>query len=253
VDKLFGNARAENYLYGNVPSVLPASSPRSDGKGHNFETIPYWAVLDENGNPITDTGAMYDLAGRLGPITQGRNAGKDLLEMYWGGQGTNMWDGVSEELRIARDGVPTLGGGSGSSGGRPWRVMEEFLPDSLKNKNLAELLGLPPLDEEEATTDSGSGSSGGGSYYGGRSYYSGGRGYYSRGGGYYSGGGTYYSSYSGSGNPTYNPKIYANPRSVYGQRAAGLSVKQPYKATTTYLRPNFYTKGSREAYKRSDI
>jgi hypothetical protein len=66
----------------------------------------------------------------------------------------------------------------------------------------------------------------------------------------YSNGGRSYSSYSGS---NYNPKIYDTPRSVQSDKAQGLSVKTPYKATTTYLRPNFYTKGSREAYKRSDV
>lgn len=63
-----------------------------------------------------------------------------------------------------------------------------------------------------------------------------------------SGGG--YRTGSGSG---YNPKIYSNPRNVNNDRAQGMAVRQPYKATTTYLRPDFVTKGSREAYRRSDI
>lgn len=59
-------------------------------------------------------------------------------------------------------------------------------------------------------------------------------------------------SYSGGGS-SYNPRIYSNPRSVTADRAQGMNVRQPYKATSTYLRPGFSTKGSREAYKRQDI
>jgi hypothetical protein len=192
--------------------------------------------MDENGNPRGDVGAMYDLAGQMGPITTGRNANKDIQELLWGGQGTNLFDGNDETLAIPREGVPTLGGGNSSSGGRPWRIMESTVPDSLKNMDPAELLGLPKLDEEEE--DTGSKSYGYSSY---RPYYSGGG--YSGGG--YSGGGSYSNAY--------NPKIYSNARQVNGDRAAGMATRQPYKATNTYLRPNFYTKGSREAYKRSDI
>ena len=75
---------------------------------------------------------------------------------------------------------------------------------------------------------------------------SGGGGYYPRssyGGGWSSGGGSY----------NYNPKIYSNPRNVNADRAATMYTKTPQTARTSYLRPGFSTKGSREAYKRQDI
>lgn len=238
-------AHAESYWYGNQPGLLPASSPVREDKGYNFETIPYWTVLDENGNPVNDVAAAYDNAGTLPAIKEGRNEGKDVRELMWGGQGNNLKDDTEERLNIPREGVPTIGD-------RPWRKMEETFPESLKNLDsdtVTKLLGIPssiPDDNESSSGSSGGEGSSGGSGGGSRSYYSrsgGGGGYYYRGGG----------SYSSSGGVNYNPRIYSTPRQVYSDRAQGLSVKTPYKATTTYLRPNFYTKGSREAYKRSDI
>jgi hypothetical protein len=65
-----------------------------------------------------------------------------------------------------------------------------------------------------------------------------------------------YSSGGGGGGSygNYNPKIYSNPRQVNSDRAATMYTKQPYGNTpTSYLRPSFSTKGSREAYKRQDM
>ncbi len=65
-----------------------------------------------------------------------------------------------------------------------------------------------------------------------------------------------YGSYGGSGSygsSYYNPKIYSTSRSINTSRPATMYAKTPYTAKTTYLNPNFSTKGSREAYKRSDI
>lgn len=71
------------------------------------------------------------------------------------------------------------------------------------------------------------------------------------------GGSSYSKSYSksssGSSSSSYNPKIYSYSSRVYNTKAQGMDVKTPYKASTTYLRPGFSTKGSREAYKRSDM
>lgn len=232
-------AHAEGYWYGNRPSLLPLSSPRTAGKGYNYETIPYWTVLDEDGNPVNDVESAYDNAGNL-VAGIGRNTGKNIRELMWGGQGTNMGPEADEELHIERGGVPTIGQ-------RPWRKMEEVFPESLRNLDadtVTKLLGIPsslPTEEDgNDTDDSSSGGNGGGRSYGGGSYYSGRS--YRR---YYGGG--------GGGGSNYNPRIYSSPRQVYSQRASGLQTRQPYKATTTYLRPAFYTKGSREAYKRSDL
>lgn len=237
------NARRQSYFYGNNRSLMPASSPRTAGKGHNLETIPYWAVLDEDGNPVNDIASMYDNAGNM-VAGQGRNEGKNIRELMWGGQGTNMGPEADEELRIGREGVPTLGGGGGVSGGRPWRIMEETFPESLKNLDadtVSQLLGIPsslPTDDDKSKSSDSDGndsSSGGNGYR--RSY---GR-YYRR--SYYGGGG---------GGSNYNPRIYSSPRQVYSQRASGMSTRSPYKATSTYLRPAFYTSGSRKSYRRQN-
>lgn len=246
-------AHVETYWYGNRPGLLPVSQPRTEGKGYNFETIPYWAVTDKDGNPVSDLGVQYDNAGNL-VVNTGYNAGKNVRESMWGGQGNNMGvqvdkdgnpvldkDGnmipipLDEELHIERGGVPTLG-----DNGRPWRIMTERFPESLKNLDadtVSKLLGIPsslPTDEEEEDDTSTSG--------GGRRRSSGGGGRrYTYGGG--GGGGGGYSS-------SYNPRIYSNARQVYSTRASGMSTRSPYRATTTYLRPSFYTSGSRRAYSR---
>lgn len=246
IDMLFGNAHAEDYRYGNIPSFLPFSSPReNETTGYNYERIPYYVRLDEDGNPISDTGTMFDLAGELGPVTMGKFAGSDLQELMWGGQGNNLYDDVKEQMNIPREGVPTVGE-------RALRILESTIPEALRNMTDEEMFGTEEKDDKksEDTSDnknnhSNYGEGYGRSYYTGRSYnrsYGGGRGYYS-----YSGG---RSSYTSS---IYNPKIYSTAKQVYSSRASGMQTKQPYKATTTYLRPNFSTKGSREAYKRSDI
>lgn len=239
-------AQAETYWYGNRPSLLPLTSPRTAGKGYNYETIPYWTVLDEDGNPVNDVEAAYDNAGNL-VAGIGRNENKNIRELMWGGQGTNMGPEADEELHIERDGIPTIGD-------RPWRAMEEIFPESLKNLDadtVSKLLGIPSSlpkegdddkssDDDSDTNDSGNGSNGGsGGGYGGRGYY---KSSY-RGGSY-----SYYGG--GGGGSSYNPKIYSNSHQVYSQRASGMSTRQPYKATTTYLRPSFYTSGSRKSYRR---
>lgn len=241
LDTILGNAHAEEYRYGNIPSVLPISQPRrNETTGYNFERIPYWVRLDDDGNPISDVGSMYDLAGELGPIVStGKFSGKDLQELQWGGQGNNMYDDVSERLNIPREGVPTVGE-------RALRIDDEDIPESLRKMTDADMFGISESDDNaDDDKSSSSSSTSGGSYYPGSSYV---RSYGGRsGGGYYSGG--YSSNYSSA----YNPKIYSTAKQVYGDRASGMQTRQPYNATTTYLRPNFYTKGSREAYKRSDI
>ena len=87
-----------------------------------------------------------------------------------------------------------------------------------------------------------SGGGGGGSSYSGGGGYS--RSYYPRS---YSGGG-------GGSSYNYNPKIYSNSKNVSSDRAATIYSKTPYSAqTSSYLRPGFSTKGSREAYRRQDF
>lgn len=249
-------AKAERYWYGNTNDILPFISPDTEGKGRNFETIPYNIVLNEDGNPVNDVGSMYDNAAMMDAIQMGRLSGRDVQELMWGGQGTNLKDDVREQLAIPRGGVPTLGGSGGSGGGRPWELLESSVPEasgigSLTPEQFKERLGIEssaPVDgkyaaqvEHEKSESSGGSSAmgwydsyggGGGSSYSGRSYY-----------GSYSGGGSGYE---------YNPKIYSSSRQVYSNRPSGMSTRSPYRATNTYLRPGFYTSGSRTAYRRQE-
>lgn len=225
-------AHQQSYWYGNVPSLLPFTSPRTSGRGYNYETIPYWVVLDADGNPVNDVGAAYDEAANLqaGP---GRNSGKNIQELMWGGQGTNIGPESDEVLNIDREGVPTIGD-------RPWRLMEETFPESLRDLDadtVSNLLGIPaslPSDNNDGD-DSDSGSDGNRGYnypsYGGYSYYP-----------------SY--SYSGGGGYDYNPRIYSNSSSVYSSRPSGMSTRSPYSPQRTYLRPGYYTAGSRKSYSR---
>lgn len=232
----------QRYAYGNVPSVLPVASPRTEGKGYNFETIPIWMITGDDGTPVTDVQGIYDLTGDM-VAQSGRNEGKNLRELFFAGQGTNMGPEADEKLNISSDGVTTLGS---STDGRVWRAMEDKIPEGLQYGDpdaLSKALGIEATTKdsgesgEDSTTASSESASYGDSYgYGGDSYGGGSGGY----------------SYSGGSSYEYNPRIYSNPRSVYSTRASGMSTRSPYKATTTYLRPAFYTKGSREAYRRQN-
>lgn len=63
----------------------------------------------------------------------------------------------------------------------------------------------------------------------------------------------YYGGGSG-GSYDYNPKIYSNTHTVHASRPTTMYSKTPYSThNSTYLRPSFSTKGSREAYKRQDF
>ena len=77
----------------------------------------------------------------------------------------------------------------------------------------------------------------------------GGGGGYSRGGG---GGGGGYSR--GGGGGSYSPNIYA-PNVNLSSRSPSriMNTDKPQRANLDYLRPDFETKGSREAYRRSDF
>lgn len=226
------DAKAIPYDYGNPtggvwPFTMPRDTPNND---YNSEL---WDVFrDENGNPVNDMTAIYDQAAPLGPIVNGRWSGERPIDLM-----TN--DGT-----LVRGDVLNMGK-------RAYEAMTERMPDWLKNataEDIEKMFGIDCyLPGEETTKDAddsdGDGTGGsGGNGYGNYGSYGGGGGY-----SYYSGGG------GGGGYSNYNPRIYSSPRQVYSQRASGMQTRQPYKPTSTYLRPNFYTKGSREAYKRSDF
>lgn len=214
--------------------------------------------------PITETGAyndeiasgwyregVTDLQGildRVGSneIKLGQDAGQLIEPTIMGSQDVLNRD-LDATQRITagaegKAGTPTIGR-------RSYEYVGEKLPEDFTEEDLesaAARCGIDYGEFEELRNkiyggDSGSsGSSSSSSGYGSKSY---GGGYSSRS---YSGGG-------GGGGSSYNPKIYSSKQRIYANRAQGLNTRQPYKATNTYLRPGFATKGSREAYKRSDI
>lgn len=63
----------------------------------------------------------------------------------------------------------------------------------------------------------------------------------------------YRSSYGGGGGGGYTPNLYSRLPSVNMPYASTMYAERSYDPNYDYLRPNFETKGSREAYKRSDI
>lgn len=248
------NARKEKYQYGNVPvPFMPFTQQRTQGKAYDNESIPYNIVIGPDGTPINDVEALYQEVADGKLVLPKGDEGKiiSILEEYWGGQGNhvvqidengNITGYDDEQLRIPSNGIPT-------TDSRVLVPLETTLPDLLKMsddeiiKSYEESFGISShldddSDDSSEDDDSGNRSPNYGNRYGSYGRYR----YY--GGG--SGGGSGYSS-------AYNPKIYSSAKQVYSQRAAGMSTRQPYKATTTYLRPAFYTKGSREAYRRSDL
>ena len=71
---------------------------------------------------------------------------------------------------------------------------------------------------------------------------------------YYSSGGGYKKK-SGGGGSSYQdkPKIYNTAHSTNFDRASTMYSSNPYSVSTSYLRPSFATKGSREAGRREDF
>ena len=207
-----------------------------DGKGYNQETESGWYR-----NGYTDVGKILDMFGDR-TIEYGQDKGKLLRDVIMGSQDPLDTD-PNAELRI-----PTDSSQSPTINRRGYVYKGEKLPDDYDKADWeasAARMGIN-YSEFEALRDeiyNGSNSSGRGRGYGSRGY--GSRGYGSRG---YSG-----SRGGGGGGGSYNPKIYSSKQRVYSNRAEGMNVKSPYKATNTYLRPQFATKGSREAYRRQDM
>jgi len=224
------NIKKEFVPRGNHPtSFLPFTTVDPTDRGYNEETINNWYV-----EGLTDLNFVHNLLLDTEPIDYGQDAGRYAGQVIFGGQGDLTTP--DEQLNIPYDNSQPS-----TLGQRSYVPSEYSLPDSIKDmtqKDSAAAIGIDmdQLDEIEQGIYDKDGK-GGGNYslpyrtwtrYGGRS-----------------------SSYGGG--TSYSPKIYSNPRSVNADYAKGMSVRQPYGATKTYLRPNFETKGSREAYRRSDF
>ena len=232
IDYIRGNATRKTYAFGNPNSdLMPFTTPRTEGKGFNYETIPYFDVPG-----YTNYGRLADeLRGHS--VRYGLNKNEDLEQVYFGGQP----DGSLS--------IPTDGSMQTTIDLRNYRKsnlteIPEVLRDATK-ESIEKFLGiktnLPFDDDNDDKGDSdGQQSNNNNSGGGGRYRYYGSRRRYSYGGG------------GGGGYSSYNPRIYSSPRQVYSQRASGLSTRSPYRATSTYLRPAFYTSGSRKSYRRQN-
>jgi hypothetical protein len=221
---------AERYSYGNIPTVMPVFSPQPTS-GFNNEVEPYWVQRDENGNLLTNPQDVYESLGGLpegvaGPIPESASS-------LFG------FNGVTDnDLTLGRRGAEQL------DSTIPEGVSEYYDPEQA-----SKLLGFDTAGSEKETAEREKSAENElipTSSYGSRSY--GSSGYYRS----YGGGGYYYGGSGGGGSysSSYNPKIYSTSKQVYSKGAAGMSVRQPYKANTTYLRPEFRTSGSRKPYSR---
>lgn len=232
------NAHAIDYSYGDAPSVIsPLVSPVDQGN-YDLQGFTWDTLLDDDGRPISRSSmeSIYDQAANAGRIVTGIGTGDTALDVMTAGGAIQRGDAP----------VPF--------DERGWEAMDTTLPvwySELDKEAIDKKYGIDsymPDDETDPDSDEEMSSDGSNSMYNNRGY--GGSYGYSFGGG--GGGGGYYYSYGGGGS-NYTPKIYSTSKSIYSQRASGMRSSSPYKATTSYLRPGFYTKGSREAYKRSDM
>lgn len=246
LDYLFdpGNVEKVYLQMGNAPSsILPFTTVERTGN-YNDETGVGW---------YNDTTDVNKVLSQLGDSTlaYGADAGAKVRNTIMGSQDPAGKDN-SAEWRISTEGEsPTINNrryvyNSDSA------KLEEASEDDLKAA--AARYGIDYSEYEKLKDQVYSGSSGSSSKTSNYSYSSGsGSKSYSKsyGGSSYSK--SYSKSSSGSSSSSYNPKIYSYSSRVYNTKAQGMDVKTPYKASTTYLRPGFSTKGSREAYKRSDM
>lgn len=238
-DRVFNQGQgieAKWKLKGNAPTaLLPWTNVQYESndvvqRGWSGETKPAW--LDEDSN-LTSFANLRTLGDRV--INIGRDAGSTVNDVYYGEE----YDGV----RLHSD-DPTIGD-------RSWVGKKTELPDDIRNfgeddasggihGNVGKSTGKVSNDGDD--DDKPWKTYGDDKPWKTTSYYP--RYTYSTGGGGSYGGGSY----------NYNPKIYSNPRQVNSDRAATMYTKQPYGNTpTSYLRPSFSTKGSREAYRRQDF
>lgn len=246
LDYVFNQGNVEKvYLQmGNAPSsILPFTTVERTGN-YNDETGVGWY------NDTTDVSKVLAANGDR-KLAYGADADAKVGNTIMGSQDPAGKDN-SAERRISTEGEsPTINNRryvySNDSA-----KLEEASEDDLKAA--AARYGIDYSEYQKLKDQVYSGSSGSSSKTTGYRYSSGsGSKSYSKS----YGGSSYSKSYSkssgSSSSSSYNPKIYSYSSRVYNTKAQGMDVKTPYKASTTYLRPGFSTKGSREAYKRSDM
>ncbi len=232
------------YRTGNASSTILPFTLVDKTSNYNDEVANDWYV--EDGQFKTDKDQIRDTIGSSA-ISMGGEAGQLLWPTIAGSQDVFNKD-MNAETRIGEGATTTNTRRLVASEDN--KTLNDLSEDELRSA--AERAGVN-YDEYKASLESYNNSSGSsskstksgstGSSYGSRSY--------SRS----SSGGSYSKSYSSksSSSSSYTPRIYSSTHNLYTKSAQGMNVKSPYKASTTYLKPGFSTKGSREAYKRSDM
>lgn len=272
---LLGNATKVPYAYGDVTNPFtPITQPRQEDKAWNYESMPWNITGDRDVDDGTVKRMWQDLV--EDGLTYERRDGtvEELDKTYFGG--TSSPDG----LMLSMEDTPTTGSRIDIpkvSSLPSYLRSKADLDDYYKSATGIEFGDLDVLgtstrndgtvnDNDVPTSFAGDMTSGNGitgnaridailDEYGvtGERSGSGNGNRGGNGGGYSYGTSRYSSGYSGSGgsySSSYNPKIYSSSHQVYSDRASGLSTRSPYKATGTYLRPSFYTSGSRKSYLR---
>lgn len=229
---------------GNAPSsILPFTTVERTGH-YNDETGVGWY------NDTTDVNKVLSQLGDR-TLAYGADAGAKVGNTIMGSQDPAGKDS-SAEWRVSTEGESPTINNRRYVYNNDSAKLEEASEDDLKAA--AARYGINYSDFQMLKDQVYSGSSGSSSKTTNYSYSSGsGSKSYSKSYGGSSSSKSYSKSSSSSSSSSYNPKIYSYSSRVYNTKAQGMDVKTPYKASTTYLRPGFSTKGSREAYKRSDM
>ena len=230
---------------GNAPSSMLPWTLIENKDSYNDETKVAWYndYTHNEGTTNDNISILETLMAKHPEITEGVNKGELILPKISGSQDPNNRD-LSAEQRIDwKSGEsPTIDDRRYVYKEGSYDVVEKTSEEEYKEA--AALFGINYDEYKQKRNDLYSGKtakenkeSSGGNYS------------YSRGGNSYS-----YSRSGGSGGgSSYSPKIYSYDSRLYTNKASGINTHSPYKASSTYLRPGFSTKGSREAYKRSDI
>ncbi len=286
IQYLLGNATKERYAYGDMPNPLAFwTRPRQQDKLWNSES-PTWNMIgNDEVDHATAKKMHHDIVDNNLTYEHRDGTIEDLSDTYFGGTrspkglmlsaedlpttGTRIdvaeqdslpsymrtqadledyykkatgldYDGLDTSIDLPIDTTDTSSQGTdnGSTSGQSTSGLTGIL-------EVDEILKKYGIVNEDGSMHDSDDNGGYHSYYynGGRSYYGGSRSYYS--------GGSYSYSYGGSGGSSYNPKIYSTSRNVSARSASGMSTRSPYKASSSYLRPTFYTSGSHKSYLRS--
>ena len=238
---VFGNDKIQKkYLpTGNNPTSYALWTTVNDTGAYNQETPVGWynpnatdkaKILSDIGDYTLNIG--QEAGQKVGPLISGS---KDPLNQDLNAETGVDLNNPDDPFTINRRSYVYTGN----------KLSDDFTKEDYEAAAARAGIDYAELQEKRDAIYSGSSnsksSSSGGSGGGGRSYGYGSKSY------------TYYGGSSSGGSGSYNPKIYSTDQRVYNTKAQGMDVRSPYKASTTYLRPGFATKGSREAYKRQDM